>query len=198
MDPDEQSAARRLERAGLTVQRFSKAQMRAGKSPDFRVLKEDEFRFYCEVKSSPKDRWLDQQIGVVSPGSVAGGARKDPIFNRLAADIHDAVKQFDAVNADRTHPNVLVLVNHDEQCGFNDLLAVLTGNFYAADGTVHPIYQRYSHGRIKDQKCRVDLYIWLDDYKPERFLFSQSNEIHHRSLCAIFGVNPDEIRQIDP
>ena len=198
MDPDEQRAAHRLERSGLTVQRFSKEQMRAGKTPDFRVLKGDEFRFFCEVKSSPRDRWLDQQFKDAPPGTLVGGARKDPIFNRLAADIHDAVKQFDAVNAEKAYPNVLVLINHDAQCGFNDLLAVLTGNFYATDGTAQPIYRQYSQGRIKDEKNRIDLFIWLDDYKPERFLFSQTNEIHHRSLCGIFGVDPNEIAQIDP
>jgi hypothetical protein len=62
-----------------------------------------------------------------------------------------------------------VLINHDAQCGFNDLLAVLTGNFYATDGTAHPIYRQYSQGRIKDEKNRIDLFIWLDDYNRSAF-----------------------------
>ncbi len=171
--------------------------MRAGKTPDFRVLKGNEFQFCCEVKSSPKDRWLDRQIEDAPLYTVVGGARKDPRFNRLAADIHDAVKQFDAVNADRAHPNVLVLINHDTQCGFNDLLAVLTGNFYATDGTAHPIYRQYSQGRIRDEKDRIDLFIWLDDHKPERFLFSQVDQTHYLALCSVFGISTDSIKQID-
>lgn len=74
------------------------------------------------------------QVNSAAPGELVGGARNDPIFNRLTADIHEAVKQFDAVNRDQEYPNVLALVNHDDMCGFNDVLGILTGNFYASDG----------------------------------------------------------------
>jgi hypothetical protein len=131
-----------------------------------------------------------------TPCKLAKGARNDPIFNRLTTDIYEAVKQFDAVNIDQKHPNVLALVNHDDMCGFNDLLGILTGNFYADDGITHPIYRQFSHGRIKDKKGNVHLFIWLDDYEPDHLLFSQTNEIHHATLCTIFGINRNEIKQI--
>ncbi len=196
MDPDEEKVKRYLEERGVTVERFSKAEMRSGKTPDFRVLRNGEFIFYCEVKSSPEDRWLDEQLNNAAPGELVGGARNDPIFNRLTADIHEAVKQFDAVNKKQEYPNVLALVNHDDKCGFNDLLGILTGNFYANDGTVHPIYRQFSHGRIKEEKGRIHLFIWLDDYKPDRLLFSQAEQAHHASVCAAFGVDQNEIKQI--
>jgi hypothetical protein len=197
VDPDEKRAERWLADRGFTTQRFSKEEMRCGKTPDFRVLKGNGFRAFCEVKSSPEDQWLNKQIEKAPPGAIAGGSRSDPIFNRLAADVHEAVKQFDSVNVDNTQPNILVLVNHDAQCGFNDLLAVLTGNFHAADGTSHPIYRKYSQGRIKDEKDRIDLFIWLDDHKPERLLFSQKSAANHQSLCTALGISPDDIKQID-
>lgn len=106
------------------------------------------------------------------------------------------MKQFDAVNKDQEHPNVLALVNHDDKCGFNDLLGILTGNFYANDGTAHPIYWQFSHGRIRDEKGKVHLFIWLDDHKPGRLLFSPTNEPHHATLCTLFGINQNEIKQI--
>ena len=81
-------------------------------------------------------------------------------------------------------------------CGFNDLLGILTGNFYANDGTAHPIYRQFSHGRIKDEKGKVHLFIWLDDYKPDRLLFSQTEEVHHATLCTAFGIRQDEIKQV--
>lgn len=196
MDPDEEKVKRYLEDRGFTVECFSKTETRAGKTPDFRVFRNGEFLFYCEVKSSPEDRWLDEQLNSAAPGELAGGARSDPIFNRLTADIHEAVKQFDAVNKDQGHPNILALVNHDDMCGFNDLLGILTGNFYANDGTAHPIYRQFSHGRIKDEKGKVHLFIWLDDHKPDRLLFSQTEETHHASLCSAFGVEQNEIKQI--
>jgi hypothetical protein len=196
MNTDEERVKGYLEGKGFKAECFSKAETRAGKTPDFRISRNGEFLFYCEVKSSPEDRWLDEQLDEVAPGELAGGARNDPIFNRLTADVHEAVKQFDAVNKDQKHPNVLVLVNHEDMCGFNDLLGILTGNFYANDGTAHPIYRQFSHGRIKDEKGKVHLFVWIDDHKPDRLLFSQSNETHHATLCAAFGVNQNEIEQI--
>ncbi|MDY6868254.1 MAG: hypothetical protein SVT56_10170 [Chloroflexota bacterium] len=197
MDADEVTVKEFLEGKGLTPERFSKEEMRAGKTPDFRVFRDEELQFFCEVKGSPKDGWLDQQLEDGEPGQLVGGLRNDPIFNRLTDDIHQAIKQFDAVNRERKNPNVLALVNHDEVCGFNDLLAVLTGNFYAENGTVHPIYRQFSHGRIRDEKAEIDLFIWLDDHKPLRLLFSQVHEGHHANLLTVFGLSQDAIVQID-
>ena len=146
----------------------------------------------------PHSDRLDSQFETAAPGAQIGGVRKDPRFNRLTADIHAAVKQFNALNRNREHPNVLVLVNHHERCWFLDLLGVLTGHFYAEDGTAHAIYRQFSEGRIKADKARIDLYLWLDDYKPERLLFSQQHPLHHRSVCAAFGIKPADIHQISP
>src|SRR5205814_6233004 len=125
---------------------------------------------------------LDAQLAGAPSGELVGGASNDPTFNRLTKDIHEAVKQFDAVNKDRKLPNVLALVNHDDMCDFDDLLAILTGNFYADDGTVHPIYAKFSHGRIKDEKSTVHLFVWSDDHQPDRLLFSQTDEALHAEL----------------
>jgi hypothetical protein len=196
MDRDEERVKGYLEEHKLTAKRYSKAETRVWKTPDFRVFQHEKLLFYCEVKSSPEDRWLDDQLYNASPGELVGGVRNDSIFNRLSSDIHEAVKQFDAVNKDQKYPNVLALVNHDDMCGFNDLLGILTGNFYANDGTVYPIYRQFSHGRIKDEKGRIHLFIRLDDNKPDRLLFSQTDEGHHAALCTAFGVQLNEIKQI--
>jgi hypothetical protein len=196
MGPDEERVKGYLEDRELTAERFSKADTRAGKTPDFRVFRKGEFQFYCEVKSSPEDRWLDDQLNNAETGELVGGDRNDPIYNRLTSDIHESMKQFDAVNKDQKYPNVLALVNHDDICGFNDLLGILTGNFYANDGTAHPIYRQFSHGRIKDEKRNIHLFIWLDDHNSDLLLFSQTDEAHHAALCNTFGVQPNEIKQI--
>ena len=51
-------------------------------------------------------------------------------------------------------------------CGFNDLIAVVTGNAYTEGGEVLPIYKQYSEGRTKHEIGKIDLFIWLDDFKP--------------------------------
>lgn len=196
LDPNETKVKDYLEERGFALERFRKEDTRVGKTPDFRVFRNGEFLFYCEVKSSSQDQWLDEQLKHAVRGELVGGGRSDPTFNRLANHIHEAVKQFDAVNEGQTHPNVLAFVNHDVMSGFNDLLGILTGNFYADDGIVHPIYRKFSHGRIKNEKERVHLYIWLDDHKPNRILFSQTDQTHHAVLCAAFGVEQNEIKQI--
>lgn len=197
MDADEERVKGFLESKGLAPERFTKGEVRAGKTPDFRVLLDGGLQFFCEVKSSPEDRWLDEQLEEAEAGQLVGGERNDPIFNRLTSDIHQAMKQFDAVNGECAVPNVLSLVNHDEMCGFNDLLAILTGNFYAENGAIHQIYRQFSHGRIREEKRRIDLFIWLDDYRPDQLLFSQTNEGHHAMLLAAFELSQNDITQID-
>lgn len=184
---------------GLTVARFDKEAMRHGPTPDFRVMYGTALAFYCEVKTVQEDDWLEQELAQVPPGTVAGGARPDPTFNRLSTHIHGAVKQFDAVNQDCVHPNVLAFVNHDSHAGINDLVSVLTGNAYTDSGLVLPWYRTYSEGRIREEKERIHLYLWLDVGAPEpRKFWMQSHDAHHLTLCRYLGVDPVRIKQISP
>ena len=72
---------------GLTLEGFDRADTLAGRTPDFRVLLGDTLKAFCEVKS-PRDDWLDDQIEAASPGQIAGGARSDPTFNRIARHVN--------------------------------------------------------------------------------------------------------------
>jgi hypothetical protein len=118
---------------GLILQRYDRAETLAGRTSDFRVLRDGKLVAFCEVKS-PRDDWLDEQIESVPAGQIAGGPRKDPTFNRIARHVEKAATQFDAVNADRAIPNILVFVNHAETTRFNDLLETLTGMFHSDTG----------------------------------------------------------------
>ena len=197
MDQDEKKVQGYLEDYGFVCERFSKEEMKTEKTPDFKVVKNNEFLFYCEVKSVGEDRWLDNQLDNSPPGTIVGGLRNDPIYNRLTSDIHEAIKQFDNVNGCQEFPNVLAYVNHDELCGFQDLIAIMTGNFYSNDGNSHPIYKKFSDGRIKDEKNRIHLFIWIDDFKLSRLLFNQIDSFHHLNLCGWFGIDPAGIKNIN-
>ena len=158
------------------------------------------FSFFCEVKSIDKDLWLEKQLDVAPPGVVVERLRNAPVYNRLTSDVHAAVKQFDAVNKDITHPNVLSLVNHDKKCKINDLINVLTGIERTNNGSALPIFQYYSEGRIRDEKKRIHLFLWVDNWvdsiDSEGFLFCDTNENHYQKLCSLFGKDPDSIKQI--
>ena len=196
MNSDEERICELLDSHGLSPERFSKEEMRQGKTPDFRVSHDGEFLFFCEVKSIDKDIWLDKQLDAAPPGVIVGGSRNDPIYNRLTDDVHSAMKQFDAVNKDIRYPNVLSVVNHDDMCGFLDLIAVIMGYALTDDGGAHAIFGQFSEGRIKQEKARIHLFIWVDDFKPKQFFFSQTHEAHHYTLCNSFGIDPASIRQI--
>lgn len=161
---------------------FTKAERRRGKTPDFRVYREDDFLFFCEAKSIASDKWL-------------GGTRSDPIPNRISADIHDAVQQFDAVNLAGS-PNVLAILNHDHECDSDDLISVLTGNAYTKDGSILPIYRSYSEGRIRNEKLRIHLFLWFSDEEDPKFIFTESDEVHHQNLCKWFDVAPSMIPRL--
>jgi hypothetical protein len=197
MNKDEETICELLSSYSLLAERFSKEEGRQGKTPDFRVLLRETLQFFCEVKSIDKDTWLDKQLDKAPSGGIAGGKRKDPIYNRLTDDIHTAIKQFDAVNEHLNYPNVLAFVNHDEMCGFLDLIAVLTGNALTDDGKSLSLFKCFSEGRIRDEKKNIHLFIWVDDFKPKRLLFGQTHERHHHLLCSLFGIDPSSIKQID-
>ena len=196
MNPSEEIVADYLQSCGLTVGRFSKAEMRQGRTPDFRVLRGADLVFYCEVKNAQEDLWLDAQSKTAPEGSLYGGSRPDPVYNRVANYVHSAARQFRAVNRDAQVPNVLAIINEDRMAGFADLRSVLTGNFYSDEGPPDPIFRNISEGRIREDRFRIHLYLWFDRGKSRpHMVFSQSNPDHDAALCRHFGVRPDQIKQ---
>lgn len=197
MDLNETLARDLLKGRGLRPESFSKEERRSRRTPDFRVFEGNDLVLFCEVKTVDPDLWLDHQLAAARPLKVVGGARPDPTFNRLSNDIHQAVQQFDAVNPDLLYPNVLVFVNREpHQCDFGDLLAVTTGNFFADSNERFPIYRWYSEGRIRDEKRRIHLYIWLTPNVGEHLLVNQSHEQHCGSMCRLFNIDPAAIRNV--
>lgn len=182
---------------GLSVQRFDKAAMRQSRTPDFRVLASGHLAFYCEVKTAQEDEWLEKQLDVAPPGTLAGGLRPDPTYNRVSNYVHSAAGQFDAVNAGCEHPNVLAIVNNESESDRLDLLAVLTGNAYTDSSGPIRMYGNFSDGRIREEKYRIHLYLWFDAGKPEPFkIWTQSHSEHHAALCGYLGINPASIKQV--
>jgi hypothetical protein len=158
---------------GFRCEPFSKLQLRSTKTPDRRVYRAQEFAFFLEVKEVVADNW-------------ASGVRNDPRFNRLASDIHEAVKQFDAVNPDREHMNILAFVNNDSMCGALDLNGVLTGNALTESGESLPIYNRQAQGRVADGKFRIDGYLWFEGTVPTKMFTNGSDQRHQARLHEYF------------
>lgn len=184
MSNSENIVIKELEKFNLRCESFSKLEMKNRKTPDFKVFNKDEFAFYCGIKEIAKDNWL-------------GGVKPDPILNRISDDIHTAIKQFESVNRDLEHPNVLAFVNNDDRCDSLDLIGVITGNLLLESGGAAPIYLKYSHGRIKDEKNRIHLYLWLDVFNNHSFLFNLADTRHIEKLCNYMNINPKSIKSLN-
>lgn len=195
---DEDLVLRLLCEKELRPERFSKHERRRGKTPDFRVYRGDTLTCYCEVKSIEEDTWLDEQLEGAAPGEIVGGARNDPVFNRLTTDIDIAAKQFDAVNPNADVPNILALVNHDSMCDELDLIGVVTGKFLADDGTAHRIYQKFSEGKIKSAKFRIHLFCWIEEGRVRHYLINEQADKHAETVCQLMGLDVTKIKSVGP
>jgi len=150
------------------------------------------------VKTAQEDEWLDKQLAAAPPLTVVGGPRPEPIYNRVSAQIHSAVGQFDAVNPELDHPNVLAIVNGDDGAGFTDLIQVLTGNAYCESGQVIPMFREYSEGRIREEKLRVHLYLWFNEQKPggPQMFFPEVHAARHSALCRYLNVDSAAMKRL--
>jgi hypothetical protein len=129
------------------------------------------------------------------PFTVVGGDQPEP-KNRLTSHIHTAVKQFDGANPNQDNPNVLAIVNENFIFDYKDLLEVLSGKFMASDGSSHHLYRKYAHGRIKDTKYKIHLYLWVEDEDIVHMVFNPIISDHQTALCSYFGVDPHSIKEI--
>lgn len=187
---------------GFTVGPYSKNEMRDLKTPDFRLSRNGVDIALCEVKSFQKDVWLENQIAGAASGELVGGLPNDPIFNRISNAVHTAVKQFESINSDHKLLNFLFLVNHDTNARPEDLDRVLTGFEDPRHGYFERTCEQFSEGRIREEKKKIDLYVWLDLLKNGRFRSGEyrvlGNSKTQSQVCDLLEINPTEIKQIPP
>lgn len=201
LSSDEAFVSGYLQGKGFEVGGFSKRELRDHKTPDFRLSRSGSEVALCEVKSFQKDTWLDEQMQYSADGEVVGGFRPDPIFNRITNAIHTAYKQFESVNPDRKLLNFLFLVNHDSSAKPADLDRVLTGMEDPLHGCFDPTCMEFSEGRIREEKKRIDLYLWMDSVKPgqlaiRRMHFGDSST--QQRVCELLKIDPKSVKQIPP
>jgi hypothetical protein len=186
---------------GFGVGSFSKNEMRDLKTPDFRLSQGGADVAVCEVKSFQKDTWLEEQIKKAPAGELAGGLRADPVYNRISNSVHTAAQQFESVNPDHELLNFLVLVNHDTGAKYEDLVSILTGYWDPLRGIFDRTHMQFSEGRIRQEKKRIDLYVWMDIRTDgslgKEFLFFGNLETRS-SVCDLLGIDPARVKDIPP
>lgn len=174
---------------GLLASRFALAETQRGKTPDFRVMRGNELVAYCEVKS-PNDPWLDTLLGEAPPGTIVGGLRDDPTFNRLARLLMKAAEQFEAFNPQRTAFNILAYVNHDDACSFADLRETVTGYFHAEGGGRHATMLQLAEGRLREPKRKMDAILWFEakEHGMVGGMVNDSDPVRERQIRALLGL----------
>jgi hypothetical protein len=184
---------------GFEVGGFTKTEMHDFKTPDFRLSRGGTEVALCEVKSFQRDTWLEGQLKNATPGELVGGLRPDPIFNRISNAIHTAFKQFESANPEHRLLNFLFLVNHDTGARPADLDRVLTGFEDPRHGVFELTCSQFSEGRIRLEKGKIDLYIWLDLLKDGRLgpkYLVLGNPETKGSVCDLLGIDLGKIRDI--
>ncbi|MDR3754114.1 MAG: hypothetical protein P4K93_13080 [Terracidiphilus sp.] len=186
---------------GFELGSFAKNEMRDLKTPDFRLSRGGVEVALCEVKSFQRDEWLEDQLKQAAPGVLVGGLRPDPVFNRISNAVHTGFQQFESVNPAHRLLNFLCLVNHDTSARPEDLDRVLSGFEDPLHGCLDSTCVQFSEGRIREEKKRIDLYVWMDFLKPDkihlrRFFFG--NLETRESVCSLLGVDPAKVKNIPP
>lgn len=186
---------------GFEVGSYAKNEMRDLKTPDFRLSLGGVEVALCEVKSFQRDGWLEDQLKNAPPGELVGGLRNDPILNRITNAIHTAFKQFESVNSDHRLLNFLFLVNHGTSAKPEDLDRVLTGYEDPLHGRFDPTCWQFSEGRIREEKSKIDLYVWWDFLKPDqlrirRYFFGSPDT--RSAVCDLLQLDPSGIKNIPP
>jgi hypothetical protein len=136
---------------------------------------------------------LDDLLHNAPSETIVGGARRDPIFNRLARLLERAASQFAAVNPSRRELNILAYVNHDPASRYADLHETLTGYFLASDGSTHPTVRRIAEDWIGEAKRRVDVFLWFEGANMWG-LINDADPMRVRRVCALFGFDQDKIK----
>lgn len=173
---------------GMIPMRFTPEESaQYGQTPDYKVYKDGELAFYCEVKTIEKE-------------SAANGshvrdseeARREHTYNKISGKIHEANHQFKSVNPHGLIPNVMAIFNHESTIHCHDLQVSLPG-YQTADGSKVRFADKVFMSRLLQDDYSPDLFIWKDDGAPQRFLFIGASP-HYSRLLALFGLGHDNGR----
>jgi hypothetical protein len=194
---DEELAAEFLRDKGFEVVPI--AQNRFAKTPDFRLMKRSKLVAYCEVKTFERDEWINKMLDAANPGELVGGGRRDPIYNRIANAIHTAAKQLEDANSNHDVLSVLLLVNRDKMAKYQDLVSVIAGKWDPLAGIHDRAHLQFSEGRIRQERFKIDLYIWLDafaDGAPRVGGFFFGNYENRPRACSLFGIRDEAVKTV--
>ena len=175
------------DRYGIFLKKIDERDGKGGKEPDFEYIENDKRIFVCELKEyeavnpSEKTGW---EVTHHSDGSIEA-TRNSNAPNKVSGSIHQAYKQLQKYSV----PKILIFLNHYPGLDVGDLDETYKGFGEYSIGyrkLIDTYYKRASEGKIKDEKVKIDLYIWIDASNKNVNL--ESDKFYFRTVTD-FGKN---------
>jgi ribosomal protein L30 len=167
----------------IVLEAYPDAQRKLGKTPDFKLLVEGELRGFCELKS-PRDDFIFEP-----PQDGEAAIRRDlPYYRKLGSHVRYAAKQLDAVNPERTVPNILAFVTHCPDIERRDLIATLAGLSVPNSPRRIFMLSRKMQQQVLDAASRIDLFLWIDAQKRTLQLLSTNGAKHQNVALDLLSL----------
>jgi ribosomal protein L30 len=167
----------------IALEPFDAAAQRAGKTPDFKLLKDGSLSGYCELKS-PRDDFIfesPQRGGVAIRENV-------PFYRKLGGHVRKAAKQFDVVNPDHALPNVLVIVSHCPHVDRRDLIATIGGLPIPGSERRLWMLSRKDQEETLAAARRIDLFLWIDARTATMKHLTVNDAPHQAAALDLIGL----------
>jgi ribosomal protein L30 len=176
-----------FDRKGITLERYSDAELKTGKTPDFKLYKDDKLCGYCEMKS-PRDDYVFEKP---APGEAA--IRKNlPFHRKLGSHIRHASALFHTVNPDHSVPNIMVFVTHAPDIERRDLHATIAGLPAPEAGKRVFMLSRKMQEQVLDAARKTDLFLWIDAEKGTLQHVSVNGAPHQAATLDLLGLKNEE------
>ena len=167
---------------GITLERYSDAALKSGKTPDFKLLKNGTLHGFCEVKSPRDDYVFD------APNESGFAVRENvPTRRKLGSHIRQASKQFEAVNPGHKLPNIVVFVNHASGLERADLFATLSG-IPVPGGHPLELLPPKMQRRVREAARGIDLFVWIEPKKGTCQHLSVAGALCQAAALELLGL----------
>jgi len=170
----------------IELEPHSDADLKRGKTPDFKLLKDGKLCGFCELKS-PRDDFIFE-----TPERGDCAIRKNlPFHRKLGSHIRHAGQQFCAVNPDHSLPNIMVFVTHAPDIERRDLHATISG-LPAPDGKRIFMLSRKMQEQVLDAARKIDHFLWIDAEKATCQHVGVNEAPHQAAALDLLGLKNDE------
>jgi len=166
---------------------LTKIQEKNETAPDFTLVRDEQRLFVAELKDIERyPASADRGWTIPKPGDMhyPFAHRTDNAVSRVADKIHQAYHQL----KDFPPPRVLILLNHDSLVDVKDLEEAFTGEQVYANAVfsyVNTVSKKIAEGKIKEEKGKIDLYIWIDK-RTEHIRFRYPTQTGHDLAHSLF------------